>query len=35
MPLYRHKCTQYKEEFTQLVSPANGDKIKCKKMWQS
>lgn len=31
MPVYRYECTQCKEEFTQLVSLANGDKIKCEK----
>lgn len=31
MPLYRYKCIQCKEEFTQLVSLGNGDKIKCEK----
>jgi len=35
MPLYRYKCSQCKEEFTQLVSLNNDDKIKCEKCGSS
>jgi len=35
MPLYRYKCTQCKEEFTRLVSLANGDEIKCEECGSS